>query len=854
MEQFFSRLLDMSLTGSLVICLVLLFRFALKKQPKIWSYALWAVVLFRLLCPVSFSASLSALNVVRPEVERTTQNVSRVSYVADPVQTRPTSQKPSPTVSVSIRKPAETMEPLAVAGWIWLGGAGVMVAYSLISYLRLRRKLVGATPWKRNIYLVDYLDSPFVMGIFLPKIYIPTSIDETQRRLIVVHEDCHIRRLDHIWKLLAFLALCVHWFNPLVWLSFVLAGKDMEMSCDEEVIRRLGDHVRADYATALLRLATKRTLITGTPLAFGEGDTKGRVKNMANWKKPKVWVSLLCALVCLAVLAACGLNPEQTQLQTEPKAVPQGTEIVTVTMPEGYTYDEKSMYITRNSDGKLVGGLAIYPIPDGVYDPEDKWFDWLYKVGIPDFEDESLRCTGGISDFRGGWCADFSSDVPEGEEVTVSRRHDFLAIEGKVYDIWVDTLEVTPHLFQTAFQFNREPDETVPPEEQEDYEAIMKCRAVMDLVEDSSVHILQDQRDEQGHWSTNSTYIHEDTWLEITDIDPDSVNIGEGGEDWSCRIAYLYAEECYYQNDADYMPAYSEIEWKQWPYELQGPNCWLGYHALNRTMATYLGTDKTGDGECIRLRYNAPRSEAADTDHYFVNFYFDNGDSFQKAEIIFTYDGEEIIQTETIVTTDEKTVSREIQKALKNAKKTKLSKEEQKEFEMCRRVVEAIQSGAVEISQTITDNGSGEVSTVDFLQNKDGDWMYTTDALSGALSVGGKEFTGTGAPGEGLTWKETDDAEDRSPWLAKFQWSEENIGFFRSNTVGNGQWMAILFVNNGEYIVRFFFDQEGNFLKLELQIPDAEMTPVETLLSQDQGEINARIQAEFRLAQEQNKG
>lgn len=112
----------------------------------------------------------------------------------------------------------------------------------------------------------------------------------------------------------------------------------------------------------------------------------------------------------------------------------------------------------------------------------------------------------------------------------------------------------------------------------------------MDLVENSSVHILQDQRDEQGHWSTNSTYIHEDTWLEITDIDPDSVNIGEGGEDWSCRIAYLYAEECYYQNEADYMPAYSEIEWKQWSYELQGPNCWLGY----------------GDSVCQQRRIHCP--------------------------------------------------------------------------------------------------------------------------------------------------------------------------------------------------------------------------------------------------------
>lgn len=453
METVFSRIVNMSLTGSLVILLVLAARWCLRRQPKIFSYALWAVVLFRLLCPVSISAPVSALKVASPQVEQTSQAVSRVSYVAAEPETFPVEDlTPVPPV-VEGKK---TLSPMAMAAWIWLAGVGGMGLYSLASLLHLRRRLVGATPLDGNIFLSDYVDSPFVLGVIRPRIYLPTSTPVEERPFIVAHEAHHIRRLDHIWKCLAFLALCIHWFNPLVWLSFLLAGQDMEMSCDEAVIRKLGEHTRADYAQALLRLSTKRTVIRGTPLAFGEGDTKGRVKNMANWKKPKVWVSLICAAVCVALLVACAVNPRETQ--TESKYVPAEAIHVTMNVPEGYTYDPNSMYITRDSDGKIVGGLDIYQIPEGVYDPEDKWFDWLYKVGIPDLEAEltgELLLNGGISGFSSyDWGMNFYSDEAGKADRTVYRSHFFHVVEGRwVYDVWEDNLEVDLNTFSRAFAY-----------------------------------------------------------------------------------------------------------------------------------------------------------------------------------------------------------------------------------------------------------------------------------------------------------------------------------------------------------------------------------------------------------------
>lgn len=313
----FPKLLNMSLTASVVIVFVLLLRFLLKKAPKIISYALWGLVLFRLLCPISLESGLSLFGLVHAPVTPSGTLTSSIEYIpSDLVQTEsPSAVLPAPgmeeTAPQGVEQPvsdaAET--PVVLAADIWVAGVLGMGLYGVISYLRLRRKLVTASPLRENIYLADGISSPFVLGLLHPKIYLPSSLGEQELPYIVLHEQHHIRRLDHLVKVLAFVALSLHWFNPLVWLAFVLAARDMEMSCDEAVIRKMGDGIRADYTASLLSLATGKHIIAGMPLAFGQGDTKGRIRNLANRKKPAFWVVLAGAVIC--ALAALGLltNP-----------------------------------------------------------------------------------------------------------------------------------------------------------------------------------------------------------------------------------------------------------------------------------------------------------------------------------------------------------------------------------------------------------------------------------------------------------------------------------------------------------------------------------------------------------------
>ena len=208
-------------------------------------------------------------------------------------------------------------DPLRFSVTIWLLGMGVLFVYNIYAYARLSEKTAGTVLLRKNIYLGDHIPTPFVKGLFRPKIYLPSTLAEAERLYIIAHERCHIKRKDPLWKLLGYIALCIHWFNPLVWLAFVLSAKDMEMSCDEAVIGMYGPKIRAEYSASLLRLATGHRFIALTPLAFGEGDTKGRVMNMAKWKKPGFWAMLCAAIVCIAVLAACATNPSETNPQAE---------------------------------------------------------------------------------------------------------------------------------------------------------------------------------------------------------------------------------------------------------------------------------------------------------------------------------------------------------------------------------------------------------------------------------------------------------------------------------------------------------------------------------------------------------
>ena len=323
---------NMSLTASVVIVFVLLARLVLKKAPKVYSYALWAVVLFRLLCPVSFTSDISLLALTAPPVLETTAQTNFVAYVPpNIVHTEyPEVQLPVPGVNDAINEMlpqgqeqlvADPLEfPVALATVIWLFGIMALLAYSVISLILLSRRLASSMPLRDNIYLADHIDTPFVIGLLRPKIYLPSTLSEREQEYIILHEQYHIRRFDHIAKMLAFVVLSIHWFNPLVWLAFVLSGKDMEMSCDEAVIKKLGDNIRTDYSASLLSLATGRRIIAGTPLAFGEGDTKDRIKNLLNWKKPKIWLTIIAAALCVLVIAACGANPKDGDNVSNPSS------------------------------------------------------------------------------------------------------------------------------------------------------------------------------------------------------------------------------------------------------------------------------------------------------------------------------------------------------------------------------------------------------------------------------------------------------------------------------------------------------------------------------------------------------
>lgn len=269
MYTLLPQILNMSLTASIVIVLVLAARFLFKKAPKVFSYALWAVVLFRLVCPVSFSSQLSLMGLFNmPSSTSDDSAYSSMNFIpADIVHTEfPQVNLPLPGISEAINSNlpqgreqlvADPLEaPMAFGTLLWLMGSIAMLIYSVISFVNLRRKLVGAVRLRDNIYLADHIVTPFVLGVFRPKIYLPSTLREEEQSYVILHEQTHIRRLDHIVKILAFLALAVHWFNPLVWVAFVLAVKDMEMSCDERVLKLMGGEIKGAYGASLLSLAT----------------------------------------------------------------------------------------------------------------------------------------------------------------------------------------------------------------------------------------------------------------------------------------------------------------------------------------------------------------------------------------------------------------------------------------------------------------------------------------------------------------------------------------------------------------------------------------------------------------------
>lgn len=851
MTILFGQILNMSLTASIIILLVMAARLILKKAPKIYSYALWAVVLFRLLCPVALTAPVSVLEVAAPQVTQS-EGISYVAYEAvenvlieseealPKVQTQP----------ISIQESQQLQEDTAptvmeIASWLWLGGMAVMLLHSFIAWIRLRLDLVGAVHWKGKIWLADHIGSPFVMGILSPKVYLPSDTPMEERRYIIAHECHHIRRFDHILKLLAYAALCLHWFNPLVWAAFVLAGKDMEMSCDEAVINRLGTHIRADYSASLLRLATHKRIIAGTPLAFGEGDTKGRVKNMAKWKKPKVGISVLCAVLCIIIVVVCALNPaEEKRIEEMTRTTNEGPTgcvygNLNYTLPGGIThelreiegYDEGLKKVLRGEenrnihigvwsvDGVEIGGIRDHLLPEGTSTAD---LDWIHSLELREWENENLGYFAGSSVY-GIAEAEFFTDVPPGTEIEpVERKHYFFLDEDgrRIYDLWFDMLTVDTNVRET----------------------ILKSAAV-------------------GGESPLPVVTNPDSSIEsivMGTIPPNySIQISQFPQGYTFEMDgygnFLFLEgtatigglTSYAIPEGVYDPADEVFKWLEE----------VGIPDYEDSSLAYMGGMTFLDNEwSAEFASDVPEGEDPTVyrHHYFRvigNRVFDCWFDLLQ------------IDWDTCM---------EIRDAVKVTDNTEPGETEA--LYRCHAVLKAVQSGSSHLAlERHYDAGISDY-TQEYLQHRNGDhneWLsIITVQIAGTvekhanLYAGGTYFSNMGKwSEEEILWTEMmTEAEPLRPWLTTYQWNEETVAYMDTLTDESGTCIMLRIdepfdastEGEGEhYFVNFYFDPQGNFLNTKITVAlftENEFTQTEAIVTLENLSVYHELDEEYQRA------
>ena len=311
MAAVFLKLLNLSISASWLVLAVLVLRLVSKRSPKWMNVLLWGMVALRLMLPFSIESALSLIpsaETLSPEVVRfdpAPTITSGVEFIDNAV---------NPSLSESFAAaPLASVNPLYVwtylAGWVWLIGLGAMLLYALVSYLRLRRRVSVSLCVRENIYLCDAISSPFILGVVKPHIYLPSGLDEVQRQNVLSHEQAHLARRDHWWKPLGFALLAVYWFNPVLWLAYALLCRDIELACDERVIRTMDESAVKTYSTVLLACSMPRKAVITCPLAFGEVGVKERVKNALHYKKPAFWVVAASVTVCIVVAVCFLTNP-----------------------------------------------------------------------------------------------------------------------------------------------------------------------------------------------------------------------------------------------------------------------------------------------------------------------------------------------------------------------------------------------------------------------------------------------------------------------------------------------------------------------------------------------------------------
>jgi len=322
MEALFLKIINMSITATWLVLAILAVRLLFHKVPKWVICLLWGLVAVRLTCPFSIESVMSFL----PSAESLPKDIiytahpqiqSGIVFIDDAVN----------SMLSSSMTPVETYSTNTTQIWsfllsrIWLFGIALMLLYSLISYLLIRKKVAAAIPLRQNIKRCDFIDSPFAIGFFVPVIYLPTKLEKRDWEHVIAHEQAHICRCDHWWKPMGFLLLSVHWFNPILWLAYILLCRDIEAACDEKVICNMDQETRRAYSSALLKCSVRQRSITACPLAFGEGGIKERISHVMNYRKPSFWIRFVS--MALVLFLSVTLLTDPLQRHDPDKVYPQ---------------------------------------------------------------------------------------------------------------------------------------------------------------------------------------------------------------------------------------------------------------------------------------------------------------------------------------------------------------------------------------------------------------------------------------------------------------------------------------------------------------------------------------------------
>ena len=365
MGEIFLKLLNLSITASWLILAVLCIRLIFRKIPKWITCLLWGVVAIRLIFPLSiesaFSLQLSAEPIrtstmvegeLIPYVPSVDSNIGVVENTVNPL-----------LAEAFAYQETESVAPLqiatGIAGSVWLCGMVVLLIFALVSMIKLRLRVREAVRYKENIYICDAVKSPFILGIIKPRIYLSSALSEEEMDYIIAHERAHLKRKDHLWKPFGYLLLCIYWFNPLCWIAYIMLCKDIELACDEKVIKDMSFGDKKEYSKVLLFCATQRHLVMACPLAFGEVGVKERVKTVLNYKKPTFWITIAAIVVC-AIVAICFLTNPAKEYQIR-ITIPAGSET-------GFYYSDEEICPKRNTLTIAKGGhlgdteVILFPV------------------------------------------------------------------------------------------------------------------------------------------------------------------------------------------------------------------------------------------------------------------------------------------------------------------------------------------------------------------------------------------------------------------------------------------------------------------------------------------------------------